>query len=158
MAEGIAEISGERAVEEVIIGTLPGGLQVGGRGGIIEWAQQATELAAAASRGEATTFTKNAEFGNASCSAMGEKLNHAGDCVCAVDGALRAADNLNFVNVIEGEIREVHRATGWIYRRAVNEHLSKIGISAVEENGSRPAFGASAPHRNTRREQEHIRE
>src|SRR3989442_10873844 len=152
IAESIAEISGERAVEEIIIGTLPGGLQVGSRGGIIECAQQAAELAAAASRGEATTFTKNAEFGNASRAAMRKHLNHTGDRVRAVNGALCAADNLDFVNVVEGEVREVHSATGRIDGGAIDKHLSEIGISAVEENGSCPPFGTRPANRNARGE------
>src|SRR6267154_210937 len=141
IAEGIPDVSGQRAVKEVIIGTLPRSLQVGGRAGIIERAQQAAELPAAASGRETTAFTKSAELGNASGSAMGEKLNYSGDCVGAVDGALRTADNLDFVDVIEGEVREVHGAAGRIYGRPINKHFDKIGITAVEENGSCPAFG-----------------
>ena len=87
------------------------------------------ELPAAACRREATAFTKSAELGNASGSPMGEKLNYSGDCVGAIDGALRTADNFDFVDVIEGEVREVILATNpTVEGEATAHYLGELAL------------------------------
>src|SRR6266849_1451613 len=77
VAETPAEVIGKDAVEKTIIGALARGLEVGG------------------SRGRA---------GGA---AMREGLNHTGNGVGTVECAFRAADDFDFVDIVEGKVGEI---------------------------------------------------
>ena len=150
--EAVAKIAGNRAIQKIIVRSLAISLQIGCGGGIVERAEQSAELCAATPRGKIAAFTKETEFGNAGGTTMGEDLDDAGNRICAVNGAFSTADNLDFVDVIECEVREVHSAAGWIDGRAVHEHFGEIGIPTIEENGGGSALRTRAAHRNSRRE------
>ncbi len=75
---------------------------------------------------------------------MSEKLNDAGDSVGAVDGAFGAANDLNFVDVVESEARKIDGSAGGVDGRAVDEDFREIGVAAVEEDGGGATFGSGA--------------
>src|SRR5712671_669325 len=58
IAEAVAEIAGERAVQKTVVRSLTLGLEIGCRGGIVKCTQQAADLAAAASGGETAAFSE----------------------------------------------------------------------------------------------------
>src|SRR5580692_2132344 len=99
VAEAIAEIAGERAIQKIVVGALAVGLEVGGGDGVVESAEQTAELAAAGA--ETAAFPIDAELGHARIAAMGEELDDAVDGVGTVDGAFGAADDFDFVDVLE---------------------------------------------------------
>src|SRR5262249_16107678 len=124
--------------------------------GIIEVADEAAELRAAASGIEISAFGKEGGFGNARCAAMSENLNDAGNRVGAVDRGLGAAHDFDFVNVVEREVGEVHGVAVCVYRVAVDQDLAVGGAAAIEEDRGRAAFGPGATDGNAGRSEQRI--
>src|SRR5260370_4113598 len=87
---------------------------------------------------------------------MCEKLNHAGDGVCAIDSTLRATQDFDLVDVLRGESGKIDGAAGWIDGRAVDENLSKAGVAAIEKDGGASALWTRAANGNARRELQQI--
>src|SRR5216684_9398932 len=111
-AEGVAEVSGDGAIPEGVVGALSFGSEVRGRAGIVERAEQAAELRAAAGSRKTAAFSEEIESGNSSFAAMRKHLNDAGGGVSAVEGAFGAAYEFDFVDVVEREVGEIKRAAG----------------------------------------------
>ncbi len=155
-AEGIAEVSGDGAIAEGVVGALSFGSEVRGRAGIVERAEQAAELRAAAGGRKTAAFSEEIESGNSSFAAMRKHLNDAGDGVSAVEGAFGAAYDFDFVDVVEREVGEIKRAAGEIDGGAVDEHFGLVGVAAVQENSREPAFRAGAVDRDSRSVQQNI--
>src|SRR5260370_14464981 len=108
-AEGITEVSGDRAIAERVIGALSFGREVRGPAGIVERAEQAAELRAAARGGKTAAFGEQVESGNASFAAMRKHLNDTGVGVCAVECAFCAAHYFAFIDVVACESEDVKR-------------------------------------------------
>ena len=65
---------------------------------------QAAQLRAAAAGIEISAFGKDGDFGNARGAAMSEDLDDTRDGVGAIDGGFGAADDFDFVDVVEGKL------------------------------------------------------
>src|SRR5713226_2637212 len=155
-AEGVAEVSGDGAIAEGVVGALSFGSEVRGRAGIVERTEQAAELGAAACGGKTAAFGEHIERRNACFAAMRKHLNDAGGRVGAVKGAFGAAHDFDFVDVVEREVREVKRAARKIYGGAVDDHFGLVGVAAVQENSGEPSFGAGAVDSDSRGVQQNI--
>jgi hypothetical protein len=70
--------------------------------GVVEAAEEAAQLRAAASGIEVAAFGKDGGFGNAGGAAMGEDLNDTGDGVGAIDGGFGAAYDFDLVDGCRG--------------------------------------------------------
>src|SRR5882757_7563567 len=136
VGKGVAKISRERAIHEVVVGTLAISPEIGGGAGIVEFAEDAAEVCATACGRKIAAFGVDAECGNTGITAMREELDDAGNGVAAVNSAFRATHNFDLVNVFGGDAGEIHHAAGRIDGRAVDEDLGEVGIAAVEENRS----------------------
>ena len=101
-------------------------------------------MRATSTRAEAAAFAVDAELGNARFAAVREELNDAGDGIGAVDGAFGAANDFNFVDIVEREAGEINRATRRIYGRTIDEDFGEIGVAAVKEDGGCAAFWSRA--------------
>src|SRR5580692_1509922 len=156
VAEAIAEIAGERAIQKIVVGALAVGLEVGGGDGVVESAEQTAELGAAAAGAETAAFPIDAELGHARIAAMGEELDDAVNGVGTVDGAFGAADDFDFVDVLEREAGEIDGCAGRVDGRAIDEDFGEIGIAAVEEDGGSAPLRASAADGNAGGEEESI--
>src|SRR5208337_122136 len=158
VGERITKISGERAIDERVVKALAVGMEISGRGGVIEFADEAAEIATTARGGKVAALGKNGEGGDARITAMGEELDHAGDGIAAVERALRAADDFDLVNIFGGEAGEIDAAAGRIDGRAVHQHLGEIGIPAVQENGGGASGRAGAVDGDAGRELQQLRQ
>src|SRR6266851_9913224 len=143
----VAEIAGEGAIEESVVLSLAIRLEVGTGGRVIKGAQKAADLRAAASAGKAAAFGKKIEGRGTRDSLMREKLDDARHGVATVKRALRAVDDLHFIDVIEGEVGETDESAGVVDRHAINENLCVIRVSAIEKEGGKAANGPRS--RNT---------
>src|SRR5882757_10092209 len=85
VGKGVAKISRERAIHEVVVGTLAISPEIGGGAGIVEFAEDAAEVCATARGGQVPTLRINTECGNASISAVREELDDAGNGVATVN-------------------------------------------------------------------------
>src|SRR5205823_5135992 len=92
----------------------------------------------------AAAFCEEAGRGHPSGTAVGEDLYDAGHGVGAVERALRAVDDLDLIDVVEGEIGIIEVAAGVVHGRAIDEQFAEAGIAAVEENGREAADPAGA--------------
>src|SRR5260370_27909884 len=137
----VDEIAGEGAIEESVVLSLAIGLEVGTGGRVIKGAQKAADLRAAASAGKAAAFGKKIEGRGTRDSLMREKLDDARHCVATVKRALRAVNDLYFIDVIEGEVGETDESAAVVDRHAINENLCVIRVSAIEKEGGKPANG-----------------
>src|SRR5260370_35862325 len=135
----VAEIAREGAMEESVVLSLAIRLEVGTGGRVIKGTEKAADLRAAASAGKTAAFGKKIEGRGTRDSLVREKLNNARHGVATVKRALRAVDDLHFIDVIEGEIRETDKTAGVIDRHAINENLCVIRISAIEKDGCKAA-------------------
>ncbi len=102
--EVVAEVAGEAAVQEGIVHALAIGLKVGACGGVVEFAEETADLRAAAGGRKTAAFGKKIEFRNSRGALVAEDLYYAGHGVGTVKGAFGAMNDLDFVDVIEGEI------------------------------------------------------
>src|SRR5258708_20193892 len=107
----------------MVVGALAVGLKVGSCGRIIKSATQAADLRAAAARGKTAALAIDADGRRARGAAMGEELNHSGHGVCAVESALCASHDLDFVNVVQAEVGEIDGVTGLVNRRSIDAHF-----------------------------------
>src|SRR5579862_1816558 len=119
VADGVTEIAGERAIQEIVVRSLAVRLEVRRRTRIIERAEQSAQLRSAAARIEAAAFAVNAELRHARLATMREKLHHARNGIRAVNRAFRPANDFDFVDVVEREAREIDSAPGRVDRRAI---------------------------------------
>ena len=53
---------------------------------------------------------------------MGKQLDHTGNRVGPVNRAFRAANDFDFIDVVEREAGKIYRATRWIDRRAIDQN------------------------------------
>src|SRR5712675_249145 len=83
--------------------------------------------------------------------AMTKRLDHARNCVGAIEGAFCAANYLDFIDVVEGEVGKVKCAAGKVYGGAIDQNLGLIRITAVQENTSETTFRTGAVDGDTRR-------
>src|SRR5581483_10949782 len=90
VAERIARIPGNSAIQEAIVRPLAVRREIRGCCRVIERPNEAAELRAPASRSEAPAFAERAELRHARRSPVREHLNDAGDRVRSVNGAFRA--------------------------------------------------------------------
>ncbi len=144
VAEAVAEVAGETAIEEGVIGSLTAGLEIGTGERVIERAENTSDQSATARGRVAAAFGEEIELGNAGGAAMAEKLNDTGDGIGAVERTLCAVDDFELVNVVEGLTGEIEEAAGLVEGRAVDEEFGEIGIAAVEEESCETAFAAGA--------------
>src|SRR5579862_7330974 len=87
---------------------------------------------------------------------MGEELDDAGDGVGAIDGTFCAADDFDFVDVVERDAGEIDGGAGRIDGGAVYEDFGEIGIAAVEEDGGGATFGAGPADGDAGSEKERV--
>src|SRR5882757_2858616 len=83
--------------------------------------------------------------------AMSKRLDHTRNRVGAIECAFCAANYLDFIDVVEGEVGKIKRATGKVYGGAVDQNLGLIRIAAVQENTGEAAFRACAVDGDARR-------
>src|SRR5487761_375862 len=76
VAEAIANIAGDCAIQKSVVRSLAVRPHIGSGGGIVELAEQSAKLSAAVARGKTAAVGVDAELGSASGAAMGEKLDH----------------------------------------------------------------------------------
>src|SRR5258708_7840320 len=150
VGKGVAKISRERAIHEVVVGTLAVSPEIGGGAGIVEFAEDAAEVCATARGGQVPPPRINTECGNASISAVREELDDAGTGIAAVNGTFDAADDFHFVDVFGGDAGKIHGAAGRIDRRTVHEDLGEVGIAAVQKNRGRAAERSRAADSDAR--------
>ena len=158
VAKAVTEIGGERAIEKIVVGALAVGLQVGSGARIVELAEEAAELCAAAAGSEASTFAVDAELRDARLAAVGEELDDARDGVGAVDGAFRAADDFDFVDVVESDAGKIDGSAWRIDGGAIDEDFGEIGVAAVKEDGGGAAFRAGAADGDSGSEEQRVGE
>lgn len=156
VAETVTDIGGECAVQERIVGALAVRLEIGSGSGVIEFAEQSAELRAALTGRETAAIGVNAEFRDARRAAMREELDDAINGVGAVHGAFGAADDFDFIDVVEGEVGKIYRAAGGIDGGTIDEHLGEIRIAAIEKNGGGAAFGTGASDGNVGRKEQRV--
>ena len=73
IAESVAKIAGERAIEEIVIGALAVGSEVRASDGIVERTEEAADLRAAAAGGEGAAFAVDASNSGTRVSPRWEK-------------------------------------------------------------------------------------
>src|SRR6267154_1471618 len=83
--------------------------------------------------------------------AVSKCLDHARNRVGAIEGTFCSANYLDFIDVVEGEVGKVKRATGKVYGGAVDQNLGLIRIAAVQENTGETTFRTGAVDGDTRR-------
>src|SRR6267154_163814 len=83
--------------------------------------------------------------------AVSKCLDHTRDCVGAIEGAFCAANYLDFIDVVEGEVGKVECAAGKVYGGAVDQNLGLIRIATVQENTGETTFRTGAVDGDTRR-------
>ncbi len=154
----VAEVAGEGAIEESVVLTLAIRLEVGTGGRVIESTQKAADLRATARAGKTAAFGKKIEGRDARGSLVREELNDAGHGITAVQGAFRAVDDLYFIDVIEGEIREIDKTAWVVERRAIDKNFCVIRIAAIEEESGQATNRAGASDADARLRVEKIGE
>ena len=87
IGKGVAEISGQGAIYEIVVGSLAIGLEIGGCGRVIEFADEPAEVRAAAAGRKIAAFGIGGERRYAGLAAVGEELDNAGDGIAAVNRA-----------------------------------------------------------------------
>ena len=87
-----------------------------------------------------------------------KSLNDAGDGVGAVDGAFGAANDFDFVDVVEREAGKIDGCRRGIDGGAIDEDFGEIGIAAVEEDGGGATFGSGAADGDAGGEEESVGE
>src|SRR5260370_3800230 len=140
----VAEITGEGTIEESIVPSLAIGLEGRTGGRVIEGTKKAAELTASARAGKAAAFGKKIERRDARGSLVSEELNDAGHGIAPVKSAFRAMNDLDLIDIVEGEVGKTDETAGIVYRRAINEDFGVIGVSAVEEESGQAAKWAGA--------------
>src|SRR5262249_32798128 len=149
-ADAVAEISGERTIDEVVFVVGPVGSEIRSCCRIIEVTQQAADLRASAPRSKRSAFTKELHLRRARGAAVSEYLNDPCNRVAAIDCTFRPTYNLYFVYIVEREVGKIHSVAWFIDRRSVHQHFRIGGISSTEEDRCRAAFGSCAPNGNSR--------
>jgi len=119
-------------------------MEVGAGGGVIEFAKQAAELAAAASGGESAAFGEQVEFRNSRGAPAADDLNDSGHGVRPVKRAFGAVHDFNFVDVVESEVGEIHVAAGKIHGSSIDKHFGESGVAAINKDGGKAADRAGA--------------
>jgi hypothetical protein len=135
IGEAVAYVAGKAAIQEGVVDALAVGMGVGASDGVVEFVEESADLGSATSGRKATALGEEIDFGNARGTLMANDLNDAGHGVGAIEGALGAVNELDFVDVIEREIGVDQVAAGEIHGSAVHEHFGKAGIAAVNEDG-----------------------
>src|SRR5579859_222744 len=104
----VAEIPGEGSIVESVLAVRTVGAKVGASRGIVEFAEQAADLRAAAARSESAAFAKKADFRHTRRSSVSKNLHDAGNSIRAIDGAFRATHDFHFVDIVEREVRKIY--------------------------------------------------
>src|SRR5215469_17324000 len=110
-------------------------MEVGAGSRVIEFAKKAAELAAAASGRKTAAFGKEVECRNSRGALVADDLNYSGHGVRTVKRAFGAVHDFNLVDVVEGQVREIHVAARKIDRSPINKHLGEGGVAAIDKDG-----------------------
>ena len=83
---------------------------------------------------------------NAPCALRRKELNDAGHGVRAIEHARGTAHDLDAIEVVGAERREIERAAGVVHGDAVDEHLGELALAAADEERRDAAVGARLHH------------